>query len=187
MDAGRSPLQRAALRPLLALLLTIAACGPERLEKTELDLTAAVAAAEARGDTATLRLFVEVPFAFDRVYIAGPRTPEPTIAAAFRSEAWQPEFSRQIEVSDHFTLFVFETRGRLVPAAIPHRVLAVDSTLTGRMYGPETAVFRLQRRPGASAPSLLPLAPVADQAPAPPAAAPAGSPAPPPSASPVRG
>lgn len=39
------------------LAISVAACGPERLEKTEADLAAAVTAATTRGDTATLWLY----------------------------------------------------------------------------------------------------------------------------------
>jgi hypothetical protein len=148
--------RRVALGALaLAGTLVASACGPERLEKTEADLRAAVAAAEARGDTATLRLFTEVPFAFDSVYLARPYTPADTLAAALGA-AWQPAFSRGIESDDRFHLLVFVVRDQLVPAALPRSVADVAPELTGRMYGPETAVFRVQRAPGAAAPSLLP-------------------------------
>jgi hypothetical protein len=116
----RGPRSRpAALVGLLLLPLLGGACGPQRLEKTELDLRSAIAAAEGRGDTATLRLFLEVPFAFDSVYIVRPYMPADSLAMRMGA-GWMPE-------------------------------------LTGRMYGPESAVFRVRRAPGAAAPSLLPL------------------------------
>ncbi len=129
-------------------------CLPDRLEKTETDLQAAIAEALTRGDTATVRLFIEVPFAFDRVYIAGPRTPERTIADALRSDEWVPEMSRQIESSDHFHLLVFETRGKLVPAALPKRIAEIAPDLIGRMYTPDDAVFRVSQPAGAAVPLL---------------------------------
>ena len=67
-------MQRRIAAAVMALATLLGACGPERLEKTEADLAAAIAEAVARGDSATLRVFTEVPFAFDRLYIAGPRT-----------------------------------------------------------------------------------------------------------------
>lgn len=150
------PRARASARRLAAALGVGAmiACGPMRLEKTEIDLQEAIAEAVTRGDTATLRLFIEVPFAFDRLYIAGPRTPEREIAEALKSDQWQPEMSRGIEEADHFHLLVFETRGTLVPAALPKRVADLAPELTGRMYGPNDAVFRVTRPAGASAPLL---------------------------------
>jgi len=66
-------------------LFALAACGPERLEKTEADLAKAVTNAVSRGDTATLWLYIEVPFAYDRVYIAGPRTPAAQIQSAMNA------------------------------------------------------------------------------------------------------
>ncbi len=132
----------------------LAACLPDRLEKTETDLQAAISEALTRGDTATVRLFLEVPFAFDRLYIAGPRTPERAIADAFKSDEWVPEMSRQIESSDHFHLLVFETRGKLVPAALPKRVAELAPELIGRMYTPDDAVFRVSRPAGAAVPLL---------------------------------
>lgn len=151
----------------LALPLAVA-CGPERLEKTEADVAAAITAAVARGDTATLRLFTEVPFAFDRLYIAGPRTAADVIAAAMRNETWIPEFSRGIENADHFHLLLFETRGRLVPAALPKRVADIAPELVGRMYVPEDAIFSVVRSAAGGAPTLaaLPASP-ASAAPAP--------------------
>lgn len=147
---------RASLGAMLFIALPLlAACGPERLEKTEADLKSAVAEAVARGDTATLRLFIEVPFAFDRVYIAGPYTPEATIAAAMGGD-WQPEFSRGIESADHFNLLVFEVRGQLYPATLLRSVAEIAPELTGRMYGPDSAVFRVSRVAGSAVPSLLP-------------------------------
>lgn len=156
MFEGRLSLPRAGAALALALCLaSTAACGPERLEKTEADLVAAIAAAETRGDTATLRLFIEVPFAFDRLYIAGPRTPAATLAAAL-GDAWDPVYAREIETSDHFHLLVFDVGGKLYPAALPRRVADVAPELTGRMYDPTTAVFRVVRPPGSAAPTLLP-------------------------------
>lgn len=143
------------MRSWVALLaISLAACGPERLEKTEADLAAAVAAATARGDTATLWLYVEVPFAYDRVYIAGPRTPAAQIEAAMRSDAWMPEMTRGIENADHFHLLLFETRGKLVPATLLKSVADIDPALTGRMYGPEDARFSVRSVPGSAAPML---------------------------------
>jgi hypothetical protein len=146
------------LRPAVvaAALCTLAACGPERLEKTEADLAAAVAAAATRGDTATLWLYTEVPFAYDRVYIAGPRTPAAQIEAAMATDAWTPEMTRGIENADHFHLLLFETRGRLVPATLLKRVADIDPALTGKMYGPEDARFRLRPAAG-GAPTLTAL------------------------------
>lgn len=156
MSDGRLSLPRGRAALALALTLSFAtACGPERLEKTEADLTAAISAAEARGDTATVRLFIEVPFAFDRVYIAGPRTPAATLAAAL-GDAWDPMYAREIETSDHFHLLVFDVGGKLYPAALPRRVAEIAPELTGRMYDPATAVFRVVRQPGSAAPTLLP-------------------------------
>jgi len=147
-----------------ALALVLAACGPERLEKTEADLVAAVAEAAARGDTATLWLYVEVPFAYDRVYIAGPRTPAAQIEAAMQSDAWIPEMSRGIEDADHFHLLLFETRGKLVPATLLKSVADIDPALTGRMYGPEDARFSVRSVPGSAAPTLTALPAPADPA-----------------------
>lgn len=156
MSDGRLSFPRGRAALALALTLSLAtACGPERLEKTEADLTAAISAAEARGDTATVRLFIEVPFAFDRVYIAGPRTPAATLAAAL-GDAWDPMYAREIETSDHFHLLVFDVGGKLYPAALPRRVAEIAPELTGRMYDPATAVFRVVRQPGSAAPTLLP-------------------------------
>ena len=156
MFEGRQSLPRTGAALALALTLSFAtACGPERLEKTEADLTAAIAAAAARGDTATVRLFIEVPFAFDRVYIAGPRTPAATLAAAL-GDAWDPAYAREIETSDHFHLLVFDVGGKLYPAALPRRVAEIAPELTGRMYDPATAVFRVVRQPGSAVPTLLP-------------------------------
>ena len=152
--------------PLAALaLFALSACGPERLEKTEADLKQAVAEAVARGDTATLWLYVEVPFAYDRVYIAGPRTPAAQIEAAMRSEEWIPEMTRGIENSDHFHLLLFETRGRLVPATLLRSVADFDPAVVGRVYGPEDARFRLRTSAsGGGAPILTALQAPADQA-----------------------
>jgi len=146
--------------------IILAACGPERLEKTEADLVEAVAEASARGDTATLWLYVEVPFAYDRVYIAGPRTPAAVIEAAMKSDAWIPEMTRGIENADHFHLLLFETRGKLVPATLLRSVADFDPALVGRVYGPEDARFRLRMAsgPGAGAPILTALQPTADPA-----------------------
>ncbi len=142
---------------LPAAVFVLAACGPKRTEKTELDLEKAVAAALTRGDTATIRMLIEVPFAFNRLYIAGPGTPEPVIAAALQSEAWLPEMSRQIESSENFHLLVFETRGRLVPARLPKTVADIAPELTGRIYGPNDAVFSVRRPSDAAAPVLAAL------------------------------
>lgn len=146
----------AAIAGVLLLSLFGASCGPERLEKTELDLRTAIAAAESRGDTATLRLFIEVPFAFDSVYIVGPRTPADSLAARMGA-GWMPEYSRGIESDDRFHLFVFRVKDLIIPATLPRESAAVAPELTGRMYGPESAVFRVRRAPGAAAPALLPL------------------------------
>jgi len=154
-------------RPWVAVFaIILAACGPERLEKTEADLVEAVAEASARGDTATLWLYVEVPFAYDRVYIAGPRTPAAQIEAAMKSDAWIPEMTRGIENADHFHLLLFETRGKLVPATLLRSVADFDPALVGRVYGPEDARFRLRRASGtdAGAPILTALQPPADPA-----------------------
>lgn len=137
-----------------AALLALAACGPERLEKTEADLVEAVAEASARGDTATLWLYIEVPFAYDRVYIAGPRTPAAQIADAMKSDAWIPEMSRGIENADHFHLLLFETRGKLVPATLLKSVADFDPAIVGRMYGPDDARFSVRSVPGSAAPML---------------------------------
>lgn len=143
------------MRALIApFALLLAACGPQRIEKTEQDLSAAITEALARGDTATLRLFIEVPFAFDRLYIAGPGTSEATIAAALGNNNWLPEMARGIDSTSHFHLLVFETSGRLVPAALPKRVADIAPELLGRMYGPDDAVFSVRRSPGGGAPML---------------------------------
>ena len=159
-------MRRRVLLPLLALAgsLAVTACGPERLEKTEADLVAAVAEAKARGDTATLWLYIEVPFAYDRVYIAGPRTPAAQIAEAMKSDAWMPELTRGIENADHFHLLLFETRGKLVPATLLRSVADFDPAITGRMYGPEDARFRLQPAASGGAPMLVALAATPDSA-----------------------
>jgi hypothetical protein len=150
------PLPRRALAlAALSLALGAAGCGPQRLERTESDLRTAIANAVQRGDTATLRLFTEVPFAFDAVYIAGPRTPADSLARVMGS-AWQPEFSRGLETDDRFHLLVFVVRDQLVPATLPRSVAEIAPEVTGRLYGPETAVFRVQQAPGAAVPSLLP-------------------------------
>lgn len=149
---GRSKLTR---RVLLTLgMLALAACGPQRIEKTEQNLSAAITEALARGDTATLRMFIEVPFAFDRVYIAGPGTSEATIAAALGNDNWLPEMARGIDTTAHFHLLVFETSGRLVPAALPKRVADIAPELIGRMYGPDDAVFSVRKSPAGGAPTL---------------------------------
>lgn len=145
------------------LAISVAACGPERLEKTEADLAAAVTAATTRGDTATLWLYTEVPFAYDRVYIAGPRTPAEQIEAAMASDAWSPEMTRGIEHADHFHLLLFETRGQLVPATLLKTVADIDPALTGKMYGPEDGRFRLRPAAG-GVPTLVALQPTADPA-----------------------
>ncbi|MBK7906984.1 MAG: hypothetical protein IPJ78_10545 [Gemmatimonadetes bacterium] len=142
-------------RVALALALGAVACGPERLERTESDLRTAIAAAVGRGDTATIRLFTEVPFAFDAVFIAGPRTPADSLARVMGS-AWEPRFSRGLETDDRFHLLVFVVRNQLVPATLPRSVAEIAPELTGRLYAPETAVFRVRQAPGAAVPSLLP-------------------------------
>jgi hypothetical protein len=142
---------------LAAGALVLGACTPKRTVKTEQNLEKAVAAALTRGDTATIRMFIEVPFAFSRLYIAGPGTPEPVIAAALQSAAWLPEFSRQIESAEHFHLLVFETRGTLVPAVLPKSVADIAPELTGRIYGPNDAVFSVRRPADAAAPILAAL------------------------------
>lgn len=147
--------RRAARAAALVLVALVAACGPERLEKTELDLRTAIADAELRGDTATLRLFVEMPFAFDRLHIAGPRTSADSLAKVM-GDAWPPEFSRGLEHDDRFHLFVFLVRDQWVPATLPRAVAEVAPELRGRIYGPEMAVFRVVRGPGEAVPSLLP-------------------------------
>ena len=80
MLVGRSFFRSVGWPLALAIALSVG-CGPERLEKAESDLAASIVATEARGDTVTLNLFTVVPFAYDRVYIAGPRTPADTLAA----------------------------------------------------------------------------------------------------------
>jgi hypothetical protein len=152
-------------RSWVALIaIAVAACGPERLEKTEADLAAAVTEAVARGDTATLWLYIEVPFAFDSVYIAGPRTPAEQIQAAMgNTEEWIPELTRGVENHDHFHLLLFETRGMLVPATLLRSVADIDPALTGKMYGPEDARFRLRPAAG-GAPTLTALQASADPA-----------------------
>ncbi len=73
--------------------------------------------------------------------------------------AWPPEFSRGLESDDRFHLFVFLVRDQWVPATLPRTVAEVAPELTGRIYGPETAVFRVfrvVRGPGEAVPSLLP-------------------------------
>jgi hypothetical protein len=141
-------------RLFLPLALLLAACGPQRVEKTELDLAAAITEAVARGDTASLRVFIEVPFAFDRLYIAGPGTSEATIAAALGNDNWVPAMARGIDTTSHFHLLVFETSGRLVPAALPKRVADIAPELVGRLYGPDDAVFSVRKSPGGGAPTL---------------------------------
>ena len=79
------------------------------------------------------------------------------IAAALASEEWLPEMSRDIENSDHFHLLVFETRGTLIPAALPKSVADVAPELTGRFYGPDDAVFSVRRPSGATVPVLAAL------------------------------
>lgn len=126
------------------LSLSLAACGPERLEKTEADLVEAVAEAAARGDTATLWLYIEVPFAYDRVYIAGPRTPAAQIQEAMGSDAWIPELTRDIENQDHFHLLLFDVSGKLIPATLLKSVADFDGAVVGRMYGPNDARFSVR-------------------------------------------
>lgn len=145
-------MMRRALLTLAAVALS--ACGPQRIEKTEQDLTAAITEALGRGDTATVRMFIEVPFAFDRLYIAGPGTSEASIAAALRNDNWLPEMARGIDTTAHFNLLVFETSGRLVPAALPKRVADIAPELLGRMFGPDDAVFSVRKSPAGGAPTL---------------------------------
>lgn len=147
------------LSSMVGLLVagTSLGCMPDRLEKTEIDLRDAITEAVARGDTATVRLFIEVPFAFERLYIAGPRTSPAVIAEAMPSDAWVPAMSRGIENADHFHLLLFETRGKLVPATLPRTVAELDPALTGRMYGPETAWFRVTVPEGSAVPRLVAL------------------------------
>lgn len=160
-------MMRRRLAIVMLAALSLAACGPERLEKTEADLAAAISAAVARGDTATLRLFTEVPFAFDHFYLAAPGTSEATIGAALQNAEWTPEMSRGIETATDFHLIVFDTRGTLVPAKLPKSVADVAPELTGRLWGPEDGIFSVRRTesgatmltarpvPQASAPSGL--------------------------------
>lgn len=136
---------------LFALLLL--GCGPERLEKTEADLKQAVAEALTRGDTATVWFFLEVPFAYDRVYIAGPRTPAAQIEAAMKVEEWIPEFTRDIENQDHFHLLLFDVKGKLVPATLAKSVADFDPAIVGRMYGPDDSRFSV--RPGVTGVPVL--------------------------------
>lgn len=146
---------------------TLSACGPERLEKTELDIAEAITEAVARGDTATLWFFIEVPFAYERMYIAAPRTSPEEIRAAFNSDAWIPEMTRGIESADHFHLLLFETRGQLVPAALLRNVADIDPALTGRVYGPDEARFSVRPGRDGGAPMLTALrTPAASEAPA---------------------
>lgn len=149
---------------LIASFFLLSACGPQRLEKTEAKLVEAVAAAATRGDTATLWLFTSVPFAYDRVYIAGPRTPAAQIEAAMASDEWIPELTRDIENQDHFFLLLFDVNGRMVPATLLKSVADFDPSIVGRMYGPNDARFSV--RPGVTgvpvlAALQLPQAPVA--------------------------
>jgi hypothetical protein len=144
----------------------LTACGPERLEKTESDIAEAVAEALTRGDTATVRLFIEVPFAFDHFYFAAPGTSGDTIAAALRNVDWTPDMSRGIETATDFHLIVFETKGTLIPARLPKSVAEVAPELTGRLWGPDDAIFSV-RRSASGAPMLTAL-------PAPPPSAPSG-------------
>ncbi len=116
----------------LCVLPLLAACGPQRLEKAEQDLRAAIAEAGARGDTATVRLFIEVPFAFDSVHVAAPGA------------------------GDDSHVFTFDVRGELYPVRLPRSVADVAPELTGRVYGPDSAVFRVSRAAGSAVPVLLP-------------------------------
>lgn len=165
---GLRGIRRTAACSAALALLTLSACGPERLEKTEADLAEAVTNAVSRGDTATLWLYIEVPFAYDRVYIAGPRTPAAQIQAAMGSEDWMPEFTRDIENQDHFHLLLFDVRGKLYPATLLKSVADFDPAVVGRMYGPEDARFSVRQAAGSSAPVLAALQPT----PAPAASAP---------------
>lgn len=148
--------------------LALTGCGPQQMEKTEADIATAVAEALTRGDTATVRLFIEVPFAFDSFYVAAPGTTGATIATALRTEKWIPEMSRGIETATDFHLIVFETnKGKLIPARLPKSVADIAPELTGRLWGPDNAIFSVRRSesgvpmltarpaPGASAPSGL--------------------------------
>lgn len=151
-------------RLLLALAVLFAVgCGPERLEKTEAQLAEAVAEALTRGDTASLWLYVEVPFAYDRVFIAAPGASAEQIRRAFNSDEWFPELTRGVESSDHFHLLLFETRGQLVPATLLRSVADFDPAVTNRMYGPNDARFSVRRVPESPAPILtaLPATPAA--------------------------
>jgi hypothetical protein len=137
---------RRALMAGLALAIGgLTACGPQRLEKTEADMATAVAEALARGDTGTVRLFTEVPFAFDHFYVAAPGTTGETINAALRNVDWTPEMSRGIETANDFHLFVFEVSGTLIPAKLPKSVADVAPELTGRLWGPTDGVFSVRR------------------------------------------
>jgi len=152
MPVGRPNPLRIGLTLGLTLL---AACGPDRLDKTEADLPLAVAAAVARGDTATLRLQLEVPFDLESLYVVAPRTPRDTMRWKF-GEDWLPEMSRGIEDSDAFHLMVFVTNGEMVPAVLPRTVADVAPELTGRWFETGTAVFRVSRVAGSAVPVLLP-------------------------------
>lgn len=161
-----SSTRRALMAVLLLAVTGLTACGPERLEKTEADLAAAVAAALTRGDTGTVRLFTEVPFAFDHFYFAAPGTSAATIGAALQNSEWTPEMSRGIESATDFHLIVFDTRGTLVPAKLPKSVADVAPELTGRLWGPEDGIFSVRRSESG--------APMLTARPAPPVSAPSG-------------
>ena len=154
------------LTMLLLALFTLGGCGPKRLEKTEADLAAAVAAALTRGDTATVRLFTEVPFAFDHFYLAAPGTSEATISAALQNVEWTPQMARGIETATDFHLIVFDTRGTLIAAKLPKSVAEVAPELTGRLWGPEDAIFSVRRSESG--------VPMLTARPAPPVSAPSG-------------
>lgn len=139
---------------IAVLALVASACGPRRTEKTEADLQQAIAEALTRGDTATLRLFIEVPFALDRVYIAGPGTSESAIAEALRSNAWRPEFSRGVESATDFHLLVFQTGASIVSAKLPRSVADIAPEIVGRVYNRDNAVFSVRRSPDAGVPVL---------------------------------
>ncbi len=159
-------MRRGLIAGLLLSATTLTACGPERLEKTEADLAAAVAAALTRGDTGTVRFYTEVPFAFDHFYLAAPGTSGETINAALQNVDWTPEMSSGIETATDFHLIVFETSGTLIPARLPKSVADVAPELTGRLWGPEDGVFSVQR--SASGGTMLVARPV------PPVSAPSG-------------
>jgi hypothetical protein len=151
--------RRALMVGLLFAATGLTACGPERLEKTEADLAAAVAAALTRGDTATVRFYIEVPFAFDHFYFAAPGTPGDSINAALQNVDWTPEMSRGIETATDFHLIVFESSGTLIPARLPKSVADVAPELTGRLWGPTDGVFSVRRTESGGTMLMAPQAP----------------------------